>query len=344
MATEATLLVGTAATKTGGLGGVFRRPAGGEWQHVLTAADTHALTPHPSRLGTVFAGTKNGPYVSTDGGAHWEPADFPAGAQVWSLLVDPHDPAVVYAGTAPVGVCRSTDGGARFTPLPPPAMPERVRMDFPCRVMRLAAHPTRGGELYATLEVNGAMRSTDGGESWQDCSAALIRLADQPQLKSRILSDTDTEGMLDGHAIAISPADPDAVFLAVRMGVFLSRDRGNSWSDIAVGRFSPHTYGRDIRFAPAEPGVMYAALSVAARSAAGSLWRSADLGASWQRFDRVTPTATVMGIGLHGSDPAQVAMVARGGEVFATSDGGASWSAHPLPDTGRDAYAIACIS
>ena len=343
MAREATLLVGTAATKDGGVGGVFRRMAGGDWQHVLTAADTHALTPHPTRPGTIFAGTKNGPYVSTDAGAHWERADFPTGAQVWSLLVDPHDPDLVYAGTAPVAVYRSTDGGAHFAPLPPPAMPDRVRMDFPCRVMRFAAHPTRAGELYATLEVNGAMRSTDGGESWQDCSADLIRLADQPRLKSRILSDTDTEGMLDGHAIAISPAAPDQVFLAVRMGVFRSRDHGASWSDIEVGRFSPHTYGRDIRVSPTEPGVMYAALSVAARSQAGSLWRSADLGATWQRFDHVTPSATVMGIGLSGTDPAQVAMVARGGEVFATSDGGATWSARPLPEAGRDAYAIACV-
>ena len=339
----ATLLVGTAATKDGGLGGIFQREPGGDWRHVFGAADVHALTPHPTRAGMVFAGTKDGPYVSADAGAHWERAAFPAGVQVWSILVDPHDPNLVYAGASPVAVYRSTDGGAHFAALPDPAMPNRVRMDFPCRVMRFAAHPQRAGELYATLEVNGAMRSTDGGESWRDCSADLIRLADAPHLKSRILSDTDTEGMLDGHAIVMTAADPDAVYLAVRMGVFRSDDHGASWKDIAVGRFSPHTYGRDIRVAPTDPSVMYAALSVAARSQAGSLWRSADLGGTWQRFDKVTPHATVMGIGLHRTDPAQVAMVARGGEVFATDDAGATWSAHPLPAAGRDAYAIASV-
>ncbi len=340
---EATLLVGTAATRDGGQGGIFRREPGGDWRHVFTAADVHALTPHPTHPDTVFAGSKNGPYVSTDAGAHWERADFPAGAQVWSILVDPHDTRLVYAGASPVGVYRSTDGGAHFAALPDPALTERVRMDFPCRVMRFAAHPQHAGELYATLEVNGAMRSTDGGESWRDCSADLVRLADAPHLKSRILSDTDTEGMLDGHAIVMTAADPDAVYLAVRMGVFRSADHGATWQDIAVGRFSPHTYGRDIRVSPTDPSVMYAALSVAARSPAGSLWRSADLGETWQRFDKVTAHATVMGIGLHGRDPAQVAMVARGGEVFATADAGAGWAAHPLPAAGRDAYAIACI-
>ena len=344
MAKEAILLAGTAATRDGGAGGLFRREPGGAWHHVFTEADVHAITPHPTQPDTVFLGSKAGPYISTDRGAHWERLGFPdRGVQVWSILVDPHDARTVYAGTAPVGVYRSTDGGAHFTRLPDPALPERVRMDFPCRVMRFAAHPSRAGELYATLEVNGAMHSTDGGESWRDCSADLIRLADQPQLKSRILSDTDTEGMLDGHAIVMSAADPEAVYLAVRMGLFRSTDQGRSWRDIEVGRFSPFTYGRDLRFAPGDPKVMYAALSVAARSNAGSLWRSDDLGASWRRFDKVTPHATVMGIGLHGSDPDQVAIVVRGGEVFATADAGATWQDLPLPPAGRDAYAIACV-
>ncbi|HVB66522.1 MAG TPA: hypothetical protein VNE67_01535 [Acetobacteraceae bacterium] len=344
MAENATLLVGTAATKDGGAGGLFRLEPGGRWEHVFAAADVHAITPHPGQADTIFLGSKDGPYISTDRGRHWERLGFPdRGVQVWSILVDPHDASVVYAGAAPVGMYRSTDGGAHFTRLPDPGLPARVRMDFPCRVMRFAANPVRAGELYATLEVNGAARSTDAGESWQDCSADLVRLADQPHLKSRILSDTETEGMLDGHAIAMTSADPGAVYLAVRMGVFRSADQGRTWNDIEVGRFSPFTYGRDIRVSPTDPKVMYAALSVAARSQAGALWRSGDLGASWERFDKVTPHATVMGIGLHRSNPAQVAMVARGGEVFATGDAGASWDEIPLPAAARDAYAIACV-
>ena len=37
------------------------------------------------------------------------------------------------------------------------------------------------------------MRTTDGGESWKDCSDDLIRLAQKPHLKSKIVSDTSDE-------------------------------------------------------------------------------------------------------------------------------------------------------
>jgi hypothetical protein len=33
-------------------------------------------------------------------------------------------------------------------------------------------------DLYAVLELNGVMRSADGAESWQDCSADLIRFSE----------------------------------------------------------------------------------------------------------------------------------------------------------------------
>ena len=53
--------------------------------------------------------------------------------------------------------------------------------------------------------------------------------------------------MLDGHAITISPADPDDVVLACRMGLFGTRDKGKTWQDMELKRFSPVTYGRDVK-------------------------------------------------------------------------------------------------
>ena len=46
----------------------------------------------------------------------------------------------------------------------------------------MVQHPTRPDELYAALEINGVMRSTDGGDTWTDLSAPLIKLAEQPHL------------------------------------------------------------------------------------------------------------------------------------------------------------------
>src|SRR5260370_16760774 len=80
--------------------------------------------------------------------------------------------------------------------------------------------------------------------------------------------------MLDGHALTCSAAAPGTVFLANRMGLFRSNDRGEHWQDMEINRFSPLTYGRDIRVSPHDPKVMYACLSPAARSTDGSIYRT----------------------------------------------------------------------
>jgi len=323
--------------------GVFRR-ADGVWQHVLGDLEAFTVSVHPRDPEIVFAGTADGVWRSADRGATFRRADFPdRGKQVWSFLVDARDPQRVYAGASPVDVYRSDDGGERWRRLPHPDIKERASAPFAARVMRMAQHPTRHDEIYAALEVNGVIRTTDGGETWQDCSADLIRLSELPHLKSKIVSDTFAEGMLDGHAIAISPAEPDAVILAVRMGLFRSADRGKSWHDMEMKRFSPVTYGRDVKASPQEPGTLYAALSVAAASHDGGVYRSADAGKTWQRFDKVKVHGTIMSVALHPRDPRQVYIGARyAGEVFGTEDGGATWAAMPLPGPVKDIYAVAC--
>ena len=142
---------------------------------------------------------------STDRGATFQRATFPdKGKQVWSFLVDSRDANRIYAGGSPVDIYRSDDRGESWRRLPNPGIKDRATAPFAVRVMRMAQHPTRPDEIYAALEVNGVIRTTDGGETWTDCSADLLRLSELPHLKSKIVSDTFAEGMLDGHAIAIS--------------------------------------------------------------------------------------------------------------------------------------------
>ena len=333
------------ASKQGGLAGVFRRSLeGSEWKHVLSEIEAFTVFVNPRDPDLVFAGTADGVYRSVDGGQSFRRAGFPdRGVQVWSFLQDDADPKRMLAGGSPVSIYCSEDDGASWKRMPDPQLPTHATMPFSCRVMRLAPHPRRRGEIFAVLEVSGVMRSTDAGESWNDCSADLLRLAQtEPRLRSKLLSDTEAEGMLDGHAVCTSAADPDSTIIAVRMGLFRSKDQGRTWEDMRVDRFSPFTYARDIKVSPQDPGTLYACLSVAAASKDGALFRSQDLGKTWQRFDKVTPHGTVMSVALHHGDARQVYMAARYGEVFGTLDGGENWLEMPLPEGVQHIYALAC--
>jgi len=340
---------GAGMWRGGSKSGVFRRRLGEEgWEQLKTGlpdpASVHTITVHPQNPEQIYIGTQDGPFVSTDRGTHWHRPDFPDhGVQIWSILVHPNQPRTIFAGAAPVAIYRSDDAGEHWRLLARPALPDRAKMPFPCRVMRIALDAKRGNDLYATIEVNGVMRSRDGGESWSDCSAGLLRLSEQPQLKSKLVSNTEAEGMLDGHALCVTSADPGAVFLACRMGLFRSGDGGDSWDDMEVRRFSPLTYARDIRPAPQEPRRLYACLSVHATGDTGSLARSADLGRTWQRIDHgVRPTGTMMNLALDPHDPNRVYGATRNGQIIGTEDGGMTWQEHRLPAGCEDVYTVAC--
>src|SRR5229473_3862402 len=340
---------GAARSMGGTLGGIFRQSVGDDgWEHLTNGvpegAEVHAITVHPENPAVVYIGTTKGTYRSTNRGTRWEKLNLPdSDADIWSVCIHPKNPRTIYAGATPPGVYRSDDGGDTWRKMADPGLPDRVIMAFACRVLRLDIDPNSPDDVYATLEANGAMRSRNRGESWEDCTADLIRFCEQPKYKSRIGSQTDIEGMLDGHALACSAAAPGTVFLANRMGLFKSADRGQTWIDMEIGKFSPLTYGRDIRTSALDAKIMYAALSPAARSTDGSVYRSDDVGQTWKRFDHgIKADATMMGVIAHPKDPDQVYGVSRVGQVFGTQDGGKSWSESRLPEGVRDCYAVAC--
>ncbi len=328
--------------------GVFRFAAdGGPCEELKNGlpdpVSVHTVAVHPLDPSIVFIGTQDGPYVSHDRGTHWMRPDFPDHVQIWSILVHPAAPRTILAGASPVAVYRSDDGGERWRLLARPAIEERVKMGFACRVMRLAIDAKRPDDVFATVEVNGVMRSRDGGANWSDCSKGLIKFSESERYKSRIGSDTDAEGMLDGHAVAVSAADPGAVWFANRMGLFRSGDGGESWQDVEVGRYSKFSYARDIRPAPNDPTTLYAALSVHSTGPTGSLARSRDLGKSWERIDRgVEAKGTMMYLALDARDPNQVWGITRVGQVIGTNDGGKEWREMRLPEGCGDCYAVAC--
>lgn len=329
-------------------GGLFRRAVGnGGWERIENGLpsepEIHAIAVDPTNPEVVYAGAQDGPYRCVDRGQRWERVGFPdRDAAVWSIHFQPGNPRTMFIGTSPIGVYRSDDGGDHWRRLDAKG-PGRVDMGFACRVTRVAADPSRPDEVYAGLEVDGILRSSDGGRSWTDCSTDLLRLAELPHLRSKIASNTEIEGMMDTHALCLSGARPGTVFLAVRMGLFQSDDRGATWRDMEVGRYSPLTYARDVHVSPHDPKVLYAALSPAARSEDGSIYKSDDLGATWKRVDHgVTARATMMALALHPRDPQQVYGGTRCGQIFGTRDGGKSWDDLSLPPNVADVYTVAC--
>ena len=314
-------------------GGIFRKAADEEHWQPLThglpqAPEVRGIAVHPQLPEVVYAGTQAGPYRSADGGDHWERLDFSGPERVvWSFAFDPTDPRVMYCGTAPGAIFRSVDGGEHWKRLPTDLGGDVVRMDFPTRTIAIAIDPSNPRALYAGLEVGGVIRSLDAGDTWQAMNDGLA-----PNV-----------GRLDLHGVQMSAAQPDTVFISVREGLFHSRNRGEHWEAINLGKFSSITYCRDLRVAPYDPHTLYVSLGQAARSAAGALYRSPDLGATWDRVDHgFTPRSTMMGVALTPRQPAFVYCCTRDGEVFGTHDGGTVWCAYPLPPGTQEVRAIAC--
>ena len=224
-----------------------------------------------------------------------------------------------------------------------PAPGGGIAMPFPTRVVRIVIDPNNPDEIYAGLEVSGIVRSLDGGDTWSDISGDLLALATHERLHSALVSGDPNEGMMDTHALAISRGHPGTVLLANRMGLFRSHDKGARWAEIGIGRFSELTYARDVQASPHDPECLYAALSIAADSDAGSLYRSRDFGETWQRFDDHQPiNSTLMILAQSPSDPDRIWCGARRGQVFGTEDGGATWRQVPLPAGVEGIYALAC--
>lgn len=331
-------------------GGLFRLAEdAAEWERLGTGlpatAQVRAVAVHPTDGRTVWCGTDEGPHRSGDGGDTWERVELPGPHRtVWSLAFDPRDPSQLFVGTAPAAVYRSTDGGRRWQWLEGAAIRERLDMGFPTRLISLAVNPLDSADIWAGVEVGGMMHSSDGGASWTDTTDALERLASENRYQSRLFSDTEAEGMLDVHKVLVSSAAPGAAFIALRMGIFRSDDGGARWNSVDVEQFSPLTYCRDVKVSPHDPSVLYAALSDESIGAQGSLYRSADLGATWQRFDRLDPPAcsTMMQVAPSPRDPAEVWCATRRGDVWATFDAGSTWLDFALPAGGRDIYTLVC--
>ncbi len=318
--------------------GLYRMADGDdEWQ-LLTdglpeAPAIRALAIHPKRPEVVYAGTQEGPYRSDDHGAHWEKVDVPDhGQPVWSFLFHPHDSDVIYAGYENCQIYRSQDGGERWENLP-------ISVHFPeittaagsnpvKRVLMLDASTAEPDVIYAAIEVGGTIRSTDGGEHWENLSHGQY-----------INDDT-----VDMHGVLVSRWRPGTVYSIGRAGMFHSPDYGDNWHHVPLEPLNEkgQIYCRDIREVPGTPRKIWVAGGADFQSDVGVLLYSRDGGNSWDRVDMgLTPANTMFALAIDERAPNRLSCATNRGEVFNSTDAGETWCRNPLPADATQIYALA---
>jgi photosystem II stability/assembly factor-like uncharacterized protein len=194
----------------GGLRLARSMDSGSHWTIVPLPANNVvpiALAVSPGPQPTLFLGTWQGLFTSTDFGDTWTPRDV--GLPMVDHIVTTSDAQIVYATAAPVSasgeagstrIFRSSDGGQNWSSL-----------NLGESVVGLAVHPTDPRIVIAGVG-NDLFRTTDGGTTWLRASA-----------------DVETY-----YSIAFDRNEPSVVYAAGSGRVVRSTDGGRNWHRLIV--------------------------------------------------------------------------------------------------------------
>jgi photosystem II stability/assembly factor-like uncharacterized protein len=294
--------------------GVFRSTDSGEtftraMDGMFVECHVRALTVHPREPSVLYLGCEQGLFRSRDGASNWERVESPLnGMQVWSILVLPRDPEVIIAGTCPARLFRSLDGGRTWT-----EPPVQMRQDCPrimhTRVTALAADWPDPNTLWAGVEIDGVHRSRDLGQTWQRIGEGL--------------------SSLDIHAlVVITGADEQEVRLlaSTNNDVNWSNDDGDTWKPLRLGQTMPCTYFRGMAPLAGQAGILLG-LGDGPPGSTGLVARSTDAGFTWRPMQMPgRANSTIWTFAVHPADPQLVYASSVSGEVYRSTDGGASWT------------------
>lgn len=290
---------------------VYRSTDGGATFTQVFGSGLHSgLVFDPSDPDRVY-GTFGTLYRSNDRGLTWERAGRPFGVNHYTLTVD--QDGTLYTGSD-VGVTRSANGGATFTPRA--SYSRRFPDDAIGSVIALS-----NGDVLASGH-RGIWRLPDGEQSWRASSHGIRAL---------VISGVAVIG--DGRVLASAPWS----------GVFYS-DSGTGFR--VSNRGLRDTFGgifglEEILPAPSDPKVVYGSVS-------GMYFRSDNGGVTWRALADANAGQLVRIVGVDPTDPD---VVYAGGPEYhprddyykchalRSRDGGATWTCLQ----GDDIYQIGAV-
>lgn len=281
----------------------------------LPAQHTYALLIDPADASTVFAGTSEGLFHTTNAGSTWEPygtglkTASSSTLSVYSLGSD-HEGVRFYAGTS-AGVFQSQDKGATWSQGSGMLSGGGI-LRYYYAVSSLCVDP--GDPLTAYAGDSGMMtqgrvlKTKDGGATWRQASSGI----DARKVR----------------ALAISPDDPATVYAVVDNTLYVTRNAADSWTAVE-GYMEVNAKSVDIITV-----IMTTDAVVAGTT--GGVWTSRDHGVTWSQGTGLHTTGmmqTWYAVGAIAVSPVTSSMLYAGdsgmltsGGVFLSANGGDSWS------------------
>ncbi|MFT7598399.1 MAG: photosystem II stability/assembly factor-like uncharacterized protein [Acidimicrobiales bacterium] len=289
--------------------------SGQKWRHIYKGgpdpeSNCRALAVSPHNKGELLAASDRvGLFRSPDNGGNWEQIGDIADSDIWSIGYDPGDENRVYAGVRP-GVVRSDDGGATFASLETSISPT-CPIGVP-RTTNVVVDPTDSNIVWASVEVDGLHRSTDGGETWGS------------------LGDLGPgEFYNDVHGFTMrETADGSELLVSSPFGLGRSTDGGDSFEWHKFGGFEgskfEFAYSRCVS-APWDD-VIVVCVGDYIPGGIGALEISHDGGQSWTREPMpVTPNSTMYWLATHPDLPGTMVATSVFGQMYVSDDYAKNW-------------------
>ena len=308
------------------------------------------------KTGTILVGTiGQGVMMSADDGESWTRASVRHGMHsdciVKTLLSDPRQPEVVYAGTD-MGLYRSDNGGGRWRLLDTPMSGSMV--------WSMGIDPVDPSVMFAgtgTPSKPGIYRSRDASKSWQQLSVEISAecenvgtprptgIAIDPTDHRHVWLGLEVDGVRhspdggetwakvngqipnpDVHSVLVVAGPPKAVFTVVNDDVWRSTDDGTTWQPARAREVFPWHYPRGIAVKPNDAKTVFLTLGDSTPGRVGTVMRSRDAGATWQNLGLpVQPNSAVWTVSIPASAPDTVFAASRYGYLYRSDDGGESW-------------------